>query len=83
MVFKMDAFQELDLSFSSQTFYGVRYNNETGKLIVEKINDGSPVRLPADNMINKDDYKTWFWTKHTVQFDWDENQKTNLLMEIL
>lgn len=79
----MEAFQEIDLSFSNKTFYGVRYNHETGKLTVEKINDGSPVRLPADNITKDEDYKTWFWTKHTVQFEWDQTQKTNLLMEIL
>jgi hypothetical protein len=76
-------FDILDLSFADKTFYGFRYNNATGKLIVERINDGSPVKLPDDNVLSRDDYKAWFWTKHTVQFDWDENQKPNLLMEIL
>lgn len=79
----MDAFKTLDLTFANETFYGFHYNHETGKLIVEKINDGTPVRLPVDNIINKNDYKNWFWTKHTVQFEWDQTQKTNLLMEII
>jgi hypothetical protein len=79
----MTDFTAIDLSFSTETFYGFRYNNDTGKLVVEVINDGSPVKLPQDNITRKTDYKTWIWTKHTVQFDWDQNQKTNLLMEII
>jgi len=83
MVFKMSGYEEIDLSFASKTFYGARYNNETGNLVIEVINDGSPVKLPAENIIDKNDYKTWFWTKYTVQFDWNQSQKTNLLMEII
>ena len=79
----MTEYTAIDLSFSADTFYGFRYDNDTGRLVVEKINDGSPVKLPQDNIKRKTDYKTWIWTKHTVQFDWDQSQKTNLLMEII
>lgn len=75
--------EEIDLSFQNKTFYGFRYNNDTGKLVIEVINDGSPVRFPTDGVVRKTDYKAWFWTKHTVQFDWDTDPKSNLLMEIL
>ena len=76
-------FEILDLSFSDKTFYGFRLNPDTGKLTVEVINDGSPVSLPLEDLIRKEDYRSWFWTKHTVQFDWDTNPNTNLLMEII
>ena len=75
--------EEIDLSFQNKTFYGFRYNNDTVKLVIYVINDGSPVRFPSEGVIRKTYYKAWFWTKHTVQFDWDTNPKSNLLMEIL
>lgn len=71
-----------DLSFFDKTFYGFKVNRDTGKLTVEVINDGSPVELPVDDVIDYDDYKTWFWSKNTVQFSWRASKKTHLLMEI-
>ena len=76
-------FEILDLSFSDKTFYGFRLNPDTGKLTVEVINDGSPVSLPLEDLIRKEDYRSWFWTKHTVQFDWGLEKNTHMLMEIL
>lgn len=71
-----------DLSFSENTFYGFKYDPLIGKLTVEKINDGSTVELPADDVVDVSDYRTWFWTKYTVQFSWRASKKTHLLMEI-
>jgi hypothetical protein len=71
-----------DLSFSEMTFYGFGLNPSTGKLFVNVINDGSPVELPADNVTDFQDYKTWFWTKYNVQFSWRSDKTSHLLMEI-
>lgn len=58
---------------ADKTFYGFRLNPDNGNLDVEKINDGSPVVLPQENVINKYDYKQWIWTRDTVQFQWTSN----------
>lgn len=55
---------------ADKTFYGFRYDPDTGNLNIEVINDGSPVVLPSDYMINKYDYKQWVWTRDTLQFEW-------------
>jgi hypothetical protein len=76
-------FEIIDLSFADKTFYGFRLDPDTGKATVERINDGSPVSLPLEDLIRKEDYRNWFWTKHTVQFTWGLDKNTHMLMEIL
>lgn len=71
-----------DYSFASTTFYGFTVDKETGRLTVSVINDGSQVDIPADDVVKDNQYRTWIWTKNTIQFDWDNTQKTHLLMEI-
>jgi len=62
-----DFFTEL----APKSFYGFRFNPDTGNLDVEIINDGvTPVVLPDDNVIDKYDYKQWFWTQGTLRFQW-------------
>jgi hypothetical protein len=68
----------------NQTFYGFRLNADTGRLTLEKINDGvTPVRLPDDVLIREGDYKHWLWTRSTLTFSWNSNDKTRLLVEVL
>lgn len=55
---------------ADKTFYGFRYNPDTGKLQVEVINDGSPVELPQDGIIDKYAYTQWLWTRDTLSFQW-------------
>jgi len=57
---------------ADKTFYGFRLNPDDGGLVVEMINDGSPVVLPQDDIIDKYDYKQWVWTKNTLTFQWDK-----------
>ncbi len=71
-----------DLSFANTTFYGFRINADTGKFYVDVINDGSTVELPANDVLKDNQYRTWIWTKNTVQFSWDATKKTHLKMEI-
>jgi hypothetical protein len=68
---------------ANKTFYGFKYNVDTGRLTVEKINDGSPVRLPNAEFIREDDYKHWLWTRNTLGFDWNSTAKTRLLLEVV
>lgn len=58
---------------ADKTFYGFRFNPDDGGLVIEVINDGSPVVLPQDTVIDKYDYRQWFWTRDTVQFQWAPN----------
>ena len=55
---------------ADKTFYGFRLNNQTGHLDIEVINDGSPVVLPQDNIIDPLDYKQFLWTQNILEFQW-------------
>lgn len=64
-------YQGSDLA--DKTFYGFRLDAATGNLNVEKINDGSPVVLPQESVIDANDYKQWVWTRDTLTFQWGNN----------
>ena len=72
-----------NFDFSSNTFYGYRIDAQTGRLTVEIINDGTAVELPADDVLKDNQYRTWIWSKNTLQFEWRDPKKTHLQMEIL
>jgi hypothetical protein len=72
-----------NFDFATNTFYGYRINAATGRLTVEVINDGTAVELPADDVLKDNQYRTWIWTKNTLQFSWSSTKKTHLKMEIL
>jgi hypothetical protein len=55
---------------ADKVFYGFRLNPDTGDLVVEVLDGDLPVSLPQSDVIDKYDYKQWFWTKDTVQFEW-------------
>lgn len=68
---------------ADKTFYGFRYDTNTGRLSVEIINDGeTPVVLPQEGIIDSTDYKQWFWSQNTVQFRFSDNNG-HLLMRML
>lgn len=70
------------------TFYGVKYIPSTGRLTVEKINDGETVvRLPDSSSktpVSKrsDDYRDWLFTDDNLSFRWDSTYKSNLVVEV-
>lgn len=64
-----------------KTFYGFRLNPDDGGLNVEVINDGSVVYMPLEGMVDKYDYKQWFWSRDTVRFSWDN--KGHLIAEFV
>lgn len=70
------------------TFYGFKYIPSTGRLTVEKINDGETiVRLPDSSSktpVSKrsDDYRDWTFTENSLTFSWDETYKSNLVVEV-
>ena len=69
-------------------FYGVKYIPSTGRLTVEKINDGvTPVRLPDSKSklpasLKANDYRDWLFTTNRLTFKWDETYTTNLVVEV-
>ena len=69
-------------------FYGVKYIPSTGRLTVEKINDGeTPVRLPDSRSelpvsLKPDDYREWLFTTNRLTFRWDETYTANLVVEV-
>jgi hypothetical protein len=67
---------------ADKTFYGFRYNHLTGKLQVEKINDGDVVSLPDPSVVDANDYKQWVWTRSNLSFSWNNSRKTHLLVEV-
>ena len=75
-------YQISNWDLEDKTFYGFRINATTGRLTVDFINDGSQIDLPANDVLKDNQYRTWLWTRNTLQFTWDGTQKTHLLMEI-
>ena len=67
---------------ADKAFYGFRIDAATGRLTVDFINDGTQIDLPVDDVLKDNQYRTWLWTKNTLQFSWDTTQKTHILMEI-
>lgn len=77
-----DVFNVDDIA--NQTFYGFKYDVDSARLTVEKINDGAtPVRLPDETLLREDDYKQWLWTRSTLDFSWNSNDLTRLLLEVM
>ena len=66
---------------ADKVFYGFRMNPNNGGLDIEILDGDTPVSLPQDGVIDKYDYKQWFWSKDTVQFSWDTNG--HLLMRLI
>jgi hypothetical protein len=58
---------------ADKTFYGFRFNPDTGNLEIEIINDESPVVLPDEGIIDKYDYRQWVWSRDTLKFQWGNN----------
>ena len=58
-----------------QTFYGFRYNPDTGHLDIELINDSNPglIKLPDEVVVRNDDYAQWAWSQETLDFSWADN----------
>lgn len=72
-----------NFDFATNTFYGYRIDAATGRLTVEIVNDRSTIELPVDDVLKDNQYRTWIWTKNTLQFSWSTTKKTHLKMEIL
>jgi hypothetical protein len=72
-----------DFDFAKNTFYGYRIDAATGRLTVEIVNDRSTIELPVDDVLKDNQYRTWIWTKNTLQFSWSGTKMTHLKMEIL
>ena len=72
-----------NFDFATNTFYGYRINAATGRLTVEIVNDRSTIELPVDDVLKDNQYRTWIWTKNTLQFSWSGTKMTHLKMEIL
>lgn len=64
-----------------KVFYGFRLNPDTGNLDIEILDGDTPVSLPQSDIIDKYDYKQWFWTKDTVRFEWGNGG--HLLMRLI
>jgi len=58
-----------------QTFYGFRYNYETGHLDIELINDSNPglIKLPDPTITKRADYVQWAWSRETINFSWADD----------
>ena len=70
------------------TFYGVKYIPSTGRLTVEKINDGETVvkipasRSKAPSTYRPTDYRDWLFTTNRYTFSWSSESTGNLLVEV-
>lgn len=55
---------------ADKVFYGFRLDPDNGGLTIEVLDGDTAVVLPQNDIIDKYDYKQWFWSKDTVQFEW-------------
>jgi hypothetical protein len=60
-------------ALANKTFYGFRLDPATGNCDFEKINDGTPVVLPNDGVIDPNDYRAFFWSSDTIKVQWGPN----------
>ncbi len=72
---------DLTLDLSNKNFYGFKFNNKTGDLVVDVVSRDGVVKLPEEGFLNSDDYKQFFWSSHAINFYFDS--KGHLIMEIL
>jgi len=75
-------YEVTEFEMADKAFYGFRINAATGKLTIDFVNDNTQIDLPVDDVLKDNQYRTWIWTKNTLQFTWDSTQNTHLLMEI-
>jgi len=71
---------------SDKTFYGIKYNTSTGKLLVDVINDGTTeVRLPSESRLDPisydNDYVNYVWSQDSLEFS--INSSGHLLLKML
>lgn len=66
---------------ADKVFYGFRLDPDTGNLNIEILDGDTPVVMPQETIIDKYDYKQWFWTKDTVRFEWGNGG--HLLMRLI
>jgi hypothetical protein len=52
---------------ADKVFYGFRLDPDNGGLTIEVLDGDTAVSLPQNEIIDKYDYKQWFWSKDTVQ----------------
>jgi hypothetical protein len=69
-------------TIAETTFNGFRFDPQTGRLVVEQLDGSTPVSLPQDNFLRKDDYWNWVWTRRDLAFRWNDNNRSHLLMEV-
>lgn len=70
-------------------FYGLKTSTDLGRLYVQVTDDGSKVVLPQSSINSngirvrkQDEYKEWVFTSIPLQFSWDEENPTHLLVEV-
>jgi hypothetical protein len=81
----MSSYQLTEFPFVDSTFMGFKIDKDTGRFTIDLTNNANPgeIDIPADDVVRDNQYRTWIWTKSTIQFEWSSTNKTHLLMEIL
>jgi hypothetical protein len=65
-------------------FYGIKFDPSEGKATIEVIREGEPVSLPeSNNYTDFNDYAHWLASSKSINFSWETNKKTHLLMEVI
>jgi hypothetical protein len=71
------------LSLYDKIFYGMKYDPETGSAYVEKIEEGEVIKLPEAGITNPDDYVHYFSSSKNLNFKWNPEDTTRLLLEVI
>lgn len=64
-------------------FYGIVYDPESGKVNVEVIQEGEPIRIPESSTYVTEEYAHWFASSKQINLTWDQSKGTHLLMEVI
>lgn len=65
------------------TFYGIMYDPESGKVDLEVIQEGESIKIPESTTYKVEEYAHWFASSKQINLTWDQSKGTHLLMEVI
>lgn len=67
-----------------RVLYGIKFDPDTGKTILEIVGEDDPIILPQTGSTNDSDYAHWFASSKLINLVWREEttNKGHLFMEV-
>jgi hypothetical protein len=62
----------LQETLADATFHGFKLDHSTGNLTIDIIDDDTmAVKLPQEDVLDPEAYKSFFWTRDTIKYSFD------------